>query len=144
MAPGLVTGFALFSIPTTPFMYFYSLRAFSWWFRHVSTPASGQGTVYGISCIGTEAMGKKQFDDLKAQQTQRPDLSGGSAGDVSEDKQDRFWKDSGFDPKKAKKQLESDAQWRSKMGVDNILSVRRAAARHPAPVLFLHAAALED
>jgi hypothetical protein len=42
--------------------------------------------------------------------------------------QERFWKDSGFDPRKAKKQLESDAQWRKKMNADSILSVRCCSA----------------
>ena len=40
----------------------------------------------------------------------------------------RFWNDSGYDPKAAKKSLESDAQWRSKMGVDSALSVRPLAS----------------
>lgn len=38
----------------------------------------------------------------------------------------RFWNDSGFDPKAAKKSLESDAAWRDKMGINTILQVRVA------------------
>ena len=84
-APGLIAGLVLCAIPLIPFVYLNSLRAFSWWFRHITSPASGQGTIYGFNVVGTEPMSKKEFDDLKSQHTQRPDLSGG--GNVPEDKQ---------------------------------------------------------
>ena len=127
IAPGLVSGVFALSLPLLPFIILFSAPAFSWWFRHIASPASGQGVVYGATIQGSQALSKQKFDDLRAESTARPDLSGGKAGDLSEDTQERFWKDSGFDPKAAKKAVEADAQWRSKFGINNILTVRCAS-----------------
>lgn len=80
VAPSFVTGLAVLAIPLIPFIQLRSAAAFSWYFRHITTPASGVGTVYGACVTGAEVISKKELDSLRASSKERPDLSGGKAG----------------------------------------------------------------
>jgi hypothetical protein len=124
VAPSLVTGLFLLALPLLPIVLIRSTHLVAWWLSRVTVPAFGQATVYGISVTGAAALSKGALTKLRMQATERPDLSEGVPGNVSEDKQERFWKDAEFDVDRARKALTSDAAWRKKMSVDSIMEAR--------------------
>ena len=123
MAPTLLQTVIIFAVPIVPFLLIRSSKILAWWMRSISMPASGHGSVYGMTVVGGAVMSEKELVDLQSQTAERPDLSDAAPG-VSDDKQERFWKDADFNAAAARKSLKSDAQWRKSFNVDNIFKAR--------------------
>jgi hypothetical protein len=124
VAPAFLQVAAAIAIPLFAIGLLTSAPLLSWWVRRVSAPAAGHGaTVYGVTVKSAEVLTDEELKALQLQSTERPDLSAGVPGTVSDDTQERFWKDSDFNAAAAKQSLKADAEWRKKFKVDSIMSV---------------------
>jgi hypothetical protein len=91
----------------------------------LTSPRRGHGGIYGMRIEGSVGVGQSEWDAMQARRAETPDVRGDIPDSdwVTDDIQERFWRDAKGRVEKMKNKLKRSSAWRQKMSIDSILEV---------------------